>query len=111
MHPLPLGGDSIAGLGSGQGLAAVRHFVSVNDRIGSVASHPDVRDAPGMSAMPSIATASVRRNKTLRCAMSGCEQSQQVDHLVRSEEHTSELQSLRHLVCRLLLEKKKTERL
>src|SRR5205814_6300602 len=28
--------------------------------------------------------------------------------LTRSEEHTSELQSLRHLVCRLLLEKKKT---
>src|SRR5205814_9105584 len=27
----------------------------------------------------------------------------------RSEEHTSELQSLRHLVCRLLLEKKKLE--
>src|SRR5262245_62773297 len=26
--------------------------------------------------------------------------------LLRSEEHTSELQSLRHLVCRLLLEKK-----
>src|SRR5438876_5168183 len=28
-------------------------------------------------------------------------------HLVRSEEHTSELQSPVHLVCRLLLEKKK----
>src|SRR5947199_3891635 len=27
--------------------------------------------------------------------------------IFRSEEHTSELQSLRHLVCRLLLEKKK----
>src|SRR5258705_11815458 len=27
--------------------------------------------------------------------------------IIRSEEHTSELQSLRHLVCRLLLEKKK----
>src|SRR5690554_7693738 len=27
---------------------------------------------------------------------------------MRSEEHTSELQSRRHLVCRLLLEKKKT---
>src|SRR5947199_1088701 len=27
----------------------------------------------------------------------------------RSEEHTSELQSLRHLVCRLLLEKKKRQ--
>src|SRR2546422_2626961 len=29
----------------------------------------------------------------------------------RSEEHTSELQSRLHLVCRLLLEKKKTQRL
>src|SRR3989442_8358113 len=28
--------------------------------------------------------------------------------IVRSEEHTSELQSRPHLVCRLLLEKKKT---
>src|ERR1039458_9060941 len=28
---------------------------------------------------------------------------------VRSEEHTSELQSLRHLVCRLLLEKKNSD--
>src|SRR5258705_672680 len=29
--------------------------------------------------------------------------------VIRSEEHTSELQSLRHLVCRLLLEKKKQD--
>src|SRR5205814_8323619 len=29
-----------------------------------------------------------------------------IDCPTRSEEHTSELQSLRHLVCRLLLEKK-----
>src|SRR5690625_2564302 len=32
------------------------------------------------------------------------------DPRVRSEEHTSELQSRGHLVCRLLLEKKKTHR-
>src|SRR5205814_10523557 len=31
------------------------------------------------------------------------------DDYSRSEEHTSELQSLRHLVCRLLLEKKKQQ--
>src|SRR5437899_3580257 len=31
------------------------------------------------------------------------------DYTLRSEEHTSELQSLRHIVCRLLLEKKKRE--
>src|ERR1035441_6683082 len=30
-----------------------------------------------------------------------------IDPVIRSEEHTSELQSLRHLVCRLLLAKKK----
>src|SRR3989441_5185783 len=30
--------------------------------------------------------------------------------LVRSEEHTSELQSLAYLVCRLLLEKKKKQK-
>src|SRR5687767_15253512 len=30
--------------------------------------------------------------------------------LLRSEEHTSELQSLAYLVCRLLLEKKKNKR-
>src|SRR2546429_4680561 len=32
------------------------------------------------------------------------------EHQVRSEEHTSELQSRLHLVCRLLLEKKKLPR-
>src|SRR5258708_14057136 len=31
-------------------------------------------------------------------------------HQTRSEEHTSELQSPDHLVCRLLLEKKKNQR-
>src|SRR3712207_6945958 len=32
------------------------------------------------------------------------------DKVARSEEHTSELQSRQYLVCRLLLEKKKTRR-
>src|SRR5207253_11105627 len=32
-----------------------------------------------------------------------------VRQILRSEEHTSELQSRGHLVCRLLLEKKKTQ--
>src|SRR5258705_5498387 len=38
---------------------------------------------------------------TSRCCLG------RVTTMQRSEEHTSELQSLRHLVCRLLLEKKK----
>src|SRR5207244_12714946 len=40
-------------------------------------------------------------------AKSPDERFQSADDLVRSEEHTSELQSPDHLVCRLLLEKKK----
>src|SRR2546430_7197676 len=42
-----------------------------------------------------------------RCIVQVC--SQRAHHLpLRSEEHTSELQSQSNLVCRLLLEKKKT---
>src|SRR5690554_7295985 len=37
-------------------------------------------------------------------------ESEQVINKVRSEEHTSELQSRPHLVCRLLLEKKKKKK-
>src|SRR5689334_24642361 len=40
-------------------------------------------------------------------ARSRCGSPQQYFILMRSEEHTSELQSQFHLVCRLLLEKKK----
>src|SRR2546430_5126759 len=36
---------------------------------------------------------------------------ERVQRLVRSEEHTSELQSQSNLVCRLLLEKKKTNKI
>src|SRR5947199_3928725 len=41
----------------------------------------------------------------------GVEPPKRLGGRLRSEEHTSELQSLRHLVCRLLLEKKKTKEL
>src|SRR2546422_1348182 len=39
-----------------------------------------------------------------------CRWSNMAIRVVRSEEHTSELQSRLHLVCRLLLEKKKKKR-
>src|SRR5205814_9227486 len=47
------------------------------------------------------------------CRDGAAEWREEVNHLPgvtkRSEEHTSELQSLREIVCRLLLEKKKTK--
>src|SRR2546425_5770458 len=49
--------------------------------------------------------AASRANSKLRSASPGSAAT------LRSEEHTSELQSLAYLVCRLLLEKKKNENL
>src|SRR5947199_1149178 len=48
--------------------------------------------------------------KTITHFKSACAMQAAYRGLSRSEEHTSELQSLRHLVCRLLLEKKKTKK-
>src|SRR5256885_13119254 len=48
-----------------------------------------------------------------RCGRNGanrCRRQEQQDTALRSEEHTSELQSPCNLVCRLLLEKKKIMR-
>src|SRR5215469_4229736 len=64
--------------------------------------HATTTSYPRLLSCPRLA-ATVRRNHTGRAGVS---------HLVirpedRSEEHTSELQSRRDLVCRLLLEKKK----
>src|SRR5262245_63085873 len=52
------------------------------------------------------AKAWMRRDRLTRCSCQEGPTWQRVSPR-RSEEHTSELQSLRHLVCRLLLEKKK----
>src|SRR3989441_1353196 len=44
-----------------------------------------------------------------RAKLAGAVQSGNLQQMARSEEHTSELQSLAYLVCRLLLEKKKKD--
>src|SRR2546430_11370941 len=55
------------------------------------------------------------RSMQLRCSLEGCRrrESQPSEKgrkgVLRSEEHTSELQSQSNLVCRLLLEKKKNK--
>src|ERR1035438_10724470 len=50
---------------------------------------------------------SCRLPKTHSCRLAKRHTASELLPRRRSEEHTSELQSLRHLVCRLLLEKKK----
>src|SRR5690625_611320 len=48
-----------------------------------------------------------KNNLDALCKRYGVDNTQRELHGARSEEHTSELQSRGHLVCRLLLEKKK----
>src|SRR2546422_4855498 len=59
----------------------------------------EVEAAVGSSDVEAITV-----NGSIRISTTGYAEAQ----TVRSEEHTSELQSRLHLVCRLLLEKKKT---
>src|SRR5262245_65390879 len=65
-------------------------------RRGSCTATPPTRCCSSSCARPRTARSTRRKAAGVRRAG-------------RSEEHTSELQSLRHLVCRLLLEKKKVQ--
>src|SRR2546425_5864235 len=58
-----------------------------------------LRMPAGGVSLPGDEEKALRRGIPLQCDQAGT--------LLRSEEHTSELQSLAYLVCRLLLEKKK----
>src|SRR2546430_7388694 len=64
-----------------------------------------------VAAMTRTSTLNVSLDPTRskRCSSSTRSTFDCVRRLMRSEEHTSELQSQSNLVCRLLLEKKKTE--
>src|SRR5262245_64722800 len=59
---------------------------------------------------PTVGKDAIRRKLEFMIAGGVTSMDYEIRHMLggdRSEEHTSELQSLRHLVCRLLLEKKK----
>src|ERR1035438_3726854 len=81
----------------------------------SIASRPPTAPPPGQKRRASVwlttatgADCAVSESVTARPAKRGIPMATKYPGVMereRSEEHTSELQSLRHLVCRLLLEK------
>src|SRR5690625_6978182 len=80
-------------------------------RINRSRTHPPaVGGLPALSARNRCCTAADKgrpdRPRALRCRTLGWGADDRAPQ-TRSEEHTSELQSRGHLVCRLLLEKKK----
>src|SRR5262245_63885491 len=71
----------------------------------------DSTRCPVSAALTAISAVSKSRISPTRMMLGSCRRNdRRAAAKFRSEEHTSELQSLRHLVCRLLLEKKKKEK-
>src|SRR5262245_64332160 len=85
-----------------------RSFVSASTSVGLAAPVPLTIEGTGV-----VAEFSLPRGNTATFFLRQADRGSEANLLIpektgenRSEEHTSELQSLRHLVCRLLLEKK-----
>src|SRR5690554_7388193 len=68
------------------------------------------RQPPGAGRYPRFHRGTAPLPRALLQAVRPCRRNAQVTCSRRSEEHTSELQSRPHLVCRLLLEKKKNSK-
>src|SRR3712207_8423758 len=66
------------------------------------------KDDPAPTSAPAAAPATASASALESTTASASPPAEANDRLPRSEEHTSELQSRQYLVCRLLLEKKKT---
>src|SRR2546425_7788726 len=114
MSPLDLGSEAVRGRADSQESETYR----------AQANRPSTRQRTGESASPrevSIDSAERKGGAVIEAVLGGygsplnTQNAQNINPLYpfqqgggsRSEEHTSELQSLAYLVCRLLLEKKK----
>src|SRR6266436_7274941 len=91
----------------GRGYAELRHLVRLGARApGGWRAEPELVVAV---APQEPRSADLAQQPLPRCARRS-DQRREMPRVGRSEEHTSELQSRLHLVCRLLLEKKKKNR-
>src|SRR5258708_9239026 len=107
-HRLPFAADRAFGAGGllavpvdGERLLGVAAAAGLGGVVGQ--QRPDPRDAVAGGLADQQSGAQVPRVEVVPSRGQGLSR-----QLLRSEEHTSELQSPDHLVCRLLLEKKKT---
>src|SRR5262245_6759283 len=99
----------LAGLGAkhvaeaADGNAALEIFRGAQRPVDIIISDLEMPGMDGMEFIRHVGASGVPVSVILSSALDPA----LVSSVERSEEHTSELQSLRHLVCRLLLEKKK----
>src|SRR5262245_16541843 len=102
---------------SAEGFLVASHAVAHTERLGYLIAHRPGFVAPTLAARKAATLDHFSGGRVALHIITGGSDADQakdgdwLDHDTRrSEEHTSELQSLRHLVCRLLLEKKKKKK-
>src|SRR5690554_7208400 len=81
----------------------------INSGVLSVFASPIITAFPPPRSKPATALLKVMPRERRSTSLSASHSLLYFHMRVRSEEHTSELQSRPHLVCRLLLEKKKNK--
>src|SRR3712207_8189409 len=104
---LESGTNVVAGVTPGKGgqdYEGVPVFNTVEEAVGETGANASVIFVPPPFAADAIFESLDGGLSTVCCITEGIP----VHDMMRSEEHTSELQSRQYLVCRLLLEKKKT---
>src|SRR5437773_7452245 len=85
-----------------------RSWAGVGQGVSLAASVPETAKLPATAPIAVPAPDEVRSRRGNEALIASDEN--ETRYLVRSEEHTSELQSHHDLVCRLLLEKKKKKK-
>src|SRR2546422_4862942 len=85
-------------------------FRSIGSQVGAAAAEFLRHAKPEQAGCPQVGVVLVREARLAIVALGALGETRPERFHERSEEHTSELQSRLHLVCRLLLEKKNSQR-
>src|SRR5205814_7210743 len=104
------GGTAMRDMNRSLAIALGLFTATIVSGCGSGTSAPTPPPPPpvAVSVSPTSASIPVNATQQFTATLQNDPSNKGVTWALRSEEHTSELQSLRHLVCRLLLEKKKS---
>src|SRR5690625_6550832 len=103
---IPTAGNQIAQIRTGSCTDQPSQYPHSKRRVPTIKMQASARPHPTPHTIPRGRSANPWATSVAKNSTSACRDRVAVANILRSEEHTSELQSRGHLVCRLLLEKK-----